>query len=211
MKYPKISFVLILVLIMAFLAGCATTSEIAVDKQTVIPESTALQADAPQSSQVDVKNNMSEQTAKEIALSHAGLSESDVTFIQSTLVNNDGRNEYEFEFSSAGAAYDYCIDAASGEIIAYDKDAEYRAPKPSASTKPGNTPENDIGADAAKKIALEHAGFSKDEVTRLSAKLEYDDGKWEYDVKYYVGRIEYSYEIDAVSGKVLSYEAEQDD
>ncbi|HOR13843.1 MAG TPA: PepSY domain-containing protein [Clostridia bacterium] len=211
MKYPKISFVLILMLIMAILAGCATTSEIAVDKQTMKPESTALQADAPQSTQVDVKNNMSEQKAREIALSHAGLSEAGVTFIQSTLVNNDGRNEYEFEFTSAGAVYDYRIDATSGEIIAYDKDAEHRVPEPSASTKPGNTPENDIGADAAKKIALEHAGFSKDEVTRLSAKLDYDDGKWGYDVKYYVGRIEYSYEIDAVSGKVLSYEAEQDD
>jgi uncharacterized membrane protein YkoI len=69
----------------------------------------------------------------------------------------------------------------------------------------------DIGEAKAKEIALSHAGYTMNEVQRLKIERDYDDGRLEYEVEFYIGRMEYSYEIDAASGTVLSYEAEQDD
>lgn len=60
--------------------------------------------------------------AKETALSHAGLNESDVQFTKAKLENDDGRVEYEIEFYSGRTEYDYTIDAVSGNIIEYDVD-----------------------------------------------------------------------------------------
>ena len=60
--------------------------------------------------------------AKEIALKHAQLSESDVQFAKAKLENDDGEVEYEIEFYSGRTEYDYTIDAVSGNIIEYDVD-----------------------------------------------------------------------------------------
>jgi hypothetical protein len=68
-----------------------------------------------------------------------------------------------------------------------------------------------IGEEGAKEIALGHAGFSESEVERLTVRYDIDDGRAEYDIEFHVGRIEYSYEINAANGNILSYEADQDD
>ena len=60
--------------------------------------------------------------AKEIALNHAQLNESDVQFAKAKLENDDGEVEYEIEFYSGRTEYDYTIDAVSGNIIEYDVD-----------------------------------------------------------------------------------------
>lgn len=60
--------------------------------------------------------------AKEIALNHAQLNESDVQFARAKLENDDGGAEYEIEFYSGRTEYDYTIDAVSGNIIEYDVD-----------------------------------------------------------------------------------------
>lgn len=60
--------------------------------------------------------------AKEIALNHAQLNESDVQFAKAKLENDDGGAEYEIEFYSGRTEYDYTIDAVSGNIIEYDVD-----------------------------------------------------------------------------------------
>jgi uncharacterized membrane protein YkoI len=148
--------------------------------------------------------------AKEIALQHAGLKASDVTFVRAQLDWDDGRQEYEVEFYSGNVEYDYDIDAETGEILSYDRDAEFYKPK-SAAAKATQAPGKVIGEAKAKSVALQHAGFKENEVSRLTAEYDWDDGRAEYDVEFNVGQIEYSYEIDAASGKVLSYEAEKDD
>ena len=60
--------------------------------------------------------------AKEIALNHAQLNESDVQFAKAKLENDDDGVEYEIEFYSGRTEYDYTIDAVSGNIIEYDVD-----------------------------------------------------------------------------------------
>jgi uncharacterized membrane protein YkoI len=86
------------------------------------------------------------------------------------------------------------------------------ATTPTGATAPTETAPSaaDIGEARAKEIALGHAGYTAEEVQRLRVERDYDDGRFEYEVEFFIGRTEYSYEIDAASGAVLSYEAEQD-
>lgn len=55
----------------------------------------------------------------------------------------------------------------------------------------------------AKEIALKDAGLSKNNVTFTKTKKEFDDGKYIYDVEFYVkGVATYEYEIFEQSGKI---------
>ncbi len=58
----------------------------------------------------------------------------------------------------------------------------------------------------AEKIALDHAGFTADQVQYLHTEYEIDDGRPQYEVSFHQGRWEYDYEIDAETGKILSFE-----
>ena len=69
-----------------------------------------------------VNNYIGVDRAKEIALNHARLNESDVQFAKAKLENDDDGVEYEIEFYSGRTEYDYTIDAVSGNIIEYDVD-----------------------------------------------------------------------------------------
>ena len=138
--------------------------------------------------------------AKSIALNHAGLSASDVTFVRSVLEYDNGRAEYEVEFWKDNVEYDYEIDASTGNILSADRDIEgYTIPQQSQSS-------NDIGVEQAKTIALNHAGVSASNASFVFAQLDYENGRRVYEVEFYSGNTEYDYEIDAADGSVLSYD-----
>lgn len=134
--------------------------------------------------------------ARKAALADAGLSEAEVTFTKGKLENDGGIRVYDIEFYTSGAEYDYEIDACDGTV--YEKETE---------TYAGG---DYIGEDGAKEIALAHAGFSETDVRLLRVELEYDHKRAEYEVEFYFGTTEYDYKIDAVSGKILEYEADHD-
>ena len=66
--------------------------------------------------------------AKSIALKHAGLSASNVSFTKAKLEKDDGLRKYEIEFVKGNAEYEYEIDAATGSILEYDIDRNEPAP-----------------------------------------------------------------------------------
>lgn len=136
--------------------------------------------------------------AKEIALDHAGLSYSNVTFYRVEMDWDDGKPEYEVEFYSGNQEYDYEIDAYTGAIRSVDHEVENYT-IPSGSTK-------DIGAEAAKSAALKHAGVSASNATFVKVERDWDDGRLVYEVEFYSGNKEYDYEIAAADGKVLDYD-----
>ena len=144
-----------------------------------------------------------EAKAKAIALEHAGLSESQVTFVRAKLDFDDGRWEYEVEFYAGNTEYDYDIDATTGAIRSFDHDAEYYTP---GTTQSGSY----IGEAKAKAIALDRAGLSESQVGYIKCELDRDDGRWEYEVEFRSGGYEYEFEIDATSGTILSYDKEWD-
>ena len=147
-----------------------------------------------------------ETKAKSIALKHAKLSESQVTFIKTHLDYDDGHIVYDVEFYSGNTEYDYEIDAISGKIYEYDRDIEYYT-IPSNSSSTSNAGKY-ISETKAKSIALKHAKLNKSQVTFIKAHLDYDDGHIVYDIEFYSGNTEYDYEIDAISGKIYEYDHE---
>lgn len=58
----------------------------------------------------------------------------------------------------------------------------------------------------AENIALDHAGFTADQVKYLRTEYEMDDGIPQYDVSFYEGDWEYEFEIGAKDGKILSFD-----
>ena len=71
------------------------------------------------------------------------------------------------------------------------------------------TSETTITQSQAENIALEFAGFSAAQVTRLRTEYEIDDGIPQYTVEFHVGDQEYEFEIDARTGRILSYDKDQ--
>ncbi len=150
------------------------------------------------------------ETAKNKALSDAGVSASKCTFTKAKLDIDDGIKVYDIEFKTSSKEYEYEIDAKTGKIR--NKEIENIKGNSKSSTTTSNTNKDNnssyIGIDKAKSIALTHAGVSN--VTFEKAKLDRDDGKTVYEIEFYKGGMEYSYEIDALTGKILDYEKEND-
>ena len=146
--------------------------------------------------------------AQQIALNHAGLSSSQVSFVRAHLDWEDGRRVYEVEFynTSNYTEYDYEIDASSGDILSYDHEAEYyQRPSTGTGSSGGSAA---ISTEQAKQIALSHAGLSSSQVSFIRSKLDWEDGRRVYEVEFYntSNYTEYDYEIDASSGDILSYD-----
>ena len=163
------------------------------------PSSSVDPSPSPTASQSG-SGTITEDQARQIALDHAELSASQVTFLKSSLDYDDGRQVYDVEFySSDYTEYDYEIDAATGDILSYDSDAEGYAP-PTANTTA-------ITADQARQIALaEVPGATVNDIYEF--ELDRDDGRLEYEGTIYYNGMEYEFTIDGYSGAIRSWEAE---
>ena len=138
--------------------------------------------------------------AKEAALSHAGVAESDTVFLIAEADYDDGRKEYEVEFYAGGTEYDYTIDAASGRVLKFDTELEWY----SADDDAGYGWQNVIGKQKAQEIALADAGVAAGDALHLIVKPDWDDGVRIYEVEFYTASQEYDYEIHAETGDILS-------
>ena len=72
--------------------------------------------------------------------------------------------------------------------------------------QPINTDTVQITIEEAKDIALKNANLTNDQVTFTEVKLDIENGIQKYELEFYNNNKEYSYEIDANTGKILSYE-----
>ena len=150
------------------------------------------------------QGQITEAQAKQVALADAGLTEDQVTFVRSQVDYNDGVMEYEVEFYAGNTEFDYDIDAASGAIRSKDQDCEFYSP--SAGQTAGGQAVSGVTEEQALEIALNHAGVSKANASYVQVHKDYDDGMEQFDVKFYVGMTEYSYDIDANTGRIVDYD-----
>ena len=160
---------------------------------------------------LDASNVITEDEAKKVALEHAGIKESDVTNLKIKLDTEDGIKEYEVEFFSGNTEYDYDINAISGEIISFDNDVEDDFNNNSNSNDTETDSSNIITEDEAKKIALDHAGMKESDITNLKIKLDTENGVKEYEVEFFSGNTEYDYDINAISGEIMSFDNDFED
>jgi len=160
--------------------------------------------------------------AAEAAFKDAGLTKDDVTVYKQGADFENGREVYVVEFLQEGKTkYEYEIAADDGSIVFHEQemwekedDYEYQGllhPEAVQEEKSGETVGEITKADA-KKIALEDAGLSEQDVTIRKCKLDFDDGVKLYDVEFRNAEgYEYEYEIDAETGKILDKDVELDD
>ena len=159
--------------------------------------------------------------AKEIALNNANLTSDKVSFIRTEFDSDNGKEKYDIEFNYGNKEYDYEINAINGKIIAYDEDIEnYNITNnEGANNITENQQQNksnqnqqpisgvtEITIDQAKEIALNHANLTSDKVSFIRSELDIDDGIKKYEIEFNYNNKEYSYEIDSVTGNILSYE-----
>lgn len=161
--------------------------------------------------------------AKEAALAHAGFKASDVNFTKTKLDYDDGQQVYEIEFVKGNTEYDYDINAADGAVIKFSKEqiksnansgngpSQTTTPSGNGNNSSSSQSSNYIGVDKAKSIALKDAGVSASAATFTKAKLDRDDGRVRYEIEFFAGDMEYEYEIDPVSGKILDKDSEYND
>ena len=75
----------------------------------------------------------------------------------------------------------------------------------------GTASSNYITVERAKQIALNDAGVKESSAVFLRANLDWDDGRMQYEVEFYSGNTEYDYDIDAVTGAILSSDRDLED
>ena len=64
--------------------------------------------------------------------------------------------------------------------------------------------------EQAQEIALNHAGFTADQVTNLRGHYDLDDGVPEYEVEFFQNGWEYDYTIHADTGDILEFDKDND-
>ena len=163
--------------------------------------------DTNNSSQSAPTGGVTLEQAKQTALQYAGKTASQVQIVKAQQDWEHGRQVYEIEFIvSSGTGYteyDYEIDAATGKIVSYDYDAENYTP-----TQNTNTNVNvKISEAAAKQTALSRVpGATAANIYKF--KLDFDDGRWEYEGKIIYGGMEYEFTINAATGAVTEWDVE---
>jgi len=73
---------------------------------------------------------------------------------------------------------------------------------------------NDVNANTeakytieqAKEIALKHANLTSDQVMFGKCVMDYEYGTQSYEIEFYKDYLEYSYEINANTGEIISFE-----
>ncbi len=138
--------------------------------------------------------------AKEIALQKAGVPAADATFVKAKLDYDDGRQIYEIEFIANNTKYSADIVKSDGAIISWEVEGQ------------GGQTASGVGIslEEAKEIALQKAGVSAADAIFTESKIEYEKGRQVYDIEFRVNRVEYTAEILASDGTVVSWEIDGD-
>ena len=142
--------------------------------------------------------------ALEIAKTHAGLTDAGLTWEVDPELD-EVPPHYEVELHQGGQEYEYKIQAYTGEVL-YNNTKQ----DDDDDSAPAVTGTTDIGTEKAKSIALEAAGVTASQVRNLRVERDYDDGRLEYEIEFYVGTTEYDYVISGVDGTILEQDVEQE-
>ena len=178
-----------------------TQTEVA---DSTVPTTAQTSAQAQTSAAAPAQNatgtgTVDEAAAQKIALEHAGVKAADATITKSKLDYEDGHQVYDIEWYAGGAKYDYEIAADTGEIISF----AYEEKTMGADSRSVMVSEAD-----AKKTALDRVSGATDK-DLYEWKLDYDDGRPEYEGKIIYGGTEYEFTIDAATGSVMEWDAEK--
>lgn len=152
--------------------------------------------------------------AKNAALANAGVQDGDTHYCNRWLeYQNKCPAYYKVEFVAGNVSYEYEIDLYSGEILNYNTAQLHYCYPPASAGNAGSDGNDaasgsvaDIGINAAKQVALNHAGISEAQTSKLEIKQDRHDGRLEYKVEFKYGKEKYKYTIDAATGNILKFD-----
>ncbi len=150
---------------------------------------------------------ISRKKAISIATKDAKVDQSSKKFkLEDAELDREGKTKvWDIEFRYGTTKYEYDINAKTKRIIKQKK----ITPKKKTTAKKATY----IGLKKAKEIALTHAK-SKSTINKsvkyTKAKREKDDGRVIYEIEFRVGGVEYEYEINAKTGKIIEWDIDRD-
>ncbi|HIT40826.1 MAG TPA: PepSY domain-containing protein, partial [Candidatus Caccovicinus merdipullorum] len=145
---------------------------------------------------------LDEAAALDIALAHAGITESDAKRVEIKRDYEDDIAVYEIQFRADGQQkYEFKIDAATGAVVSYDYERDSRDAQ-AASSGSAVLSEEEIRGIVQKRVPGAPA-------ENIFLHLDEDDGRMEYEGTLFFDGMEYEFKIDAYSGSVTEWEAEQ--
>ncbi len=172
------------------------------------------------------KKYVGAEAARDAALRHAGITEG-AAIAHIGLELEDGVMVYEVDFSHNNCAYEYEIDALTGQVYHHEMehhDEDDHDDRHNSGHHDDRYDDEDdvvppsdsyITAEKAKSIAFQHAGVALSGTTPayrdLECELEKENGVPTYEVSFQMGTWEYDYHIHAETGEILRCEKEADD
>ncbi|GAA0372188.1 hypothetical protein GCM10008932_24320 [Alkalibacterium iburiense] len=166
----------------------------------------------------EIKNETPQELSKDqaidIALKHAGVSQSDIRLDEIKRDSDDGVRYWDIEFYAGNYEYEYEIQVSNGTILdverektdEYKEKVQVRAQENKAQK---NKPK-ELTQEEALMIALKHAGLSRADITLEDSELDSDDGVRYWEIEFNHGEKEYEYEIHVNTGDILDVEVELD-
>ncbi len=143
-----------------------------------------------------------EAKAKEIAFEKAGISADKARFVNCEFDYDNGVAVYDVEFYYNKTEYSCDVNAKTGAIVNFEVDkSDTNAPVVDA---------NYIGKAKAKRIAFKHAGVDASKATKVEVQFDFDNGVAVYEVDFHADKVDYDYEINALTGKIIRAEKEKD-
>lgn len=139
------------------------------------------------------------EAAKQIALQDAQVQ--DAQFVKVEFEKDKGAHVYEIEFIVDTIEHEYEINALTGAIIKKEIEGQNQ----------GSTSGEYIGIEAAKTIALSHAGVDASAAIFKEAKLDSEKGVYVYEIEFLSGGYEFEYEINPTTGAILKFDREWND
>ena len=97
------------------------------------------------------------------------------------------------------------LEASAEKLLDFSQEA-----LESGAMGPKEKPGKGVSRERAEALALEHAGLTRQQVTRLQAEYDTEEGKSVFDVEFCFDGWEYHYEICAETGEILSVEREKE-
>lgn len=119
---------------------------------------------------------------------------------QFELDHDHGRWIYEVDINGEDTEYELDVDAETGEVIKLEQERD------SGKKYAAVTDANLISMEDAENIALNEFQGTIKEIS-----IDYDDGRWMYEIEMKDGKVEAEFDIDATTGDIIELEYDDED
>lgn len=156
--------------------------------------------------------------ARELALRHANVDAAQAVFLKTRLDREDGRCVYDVEFYCGDTEYDCELDALTGQVLEFGHELDcydIHYAHEGSHHKDHQDPHHNGGVSAADLISAEEAQAialkqAPQGARVVKCKLDWDDGRYVYEVELMKDKVEYECDVHAVTGVILDWDADYD-